>query len=100
MSKKESVLDLNKNLDQAVRVKFTGGREVTGILKGYDPLVNIVLDETLEFLRDPEDPYRLTDQTRSLGLTVCRGSAVMLIAPVDGTEEIDNPFQQEQAPLI
>ena len=41
---------------------------------------------------DPEDPYRITDEQRTLGLVVCRGTSVMLISPVDGTEEIANPF--------
>ena len=41
---------------------------------------------------DPEDPYRITDEQRTLGLVVCRGTSVMLISPVDGTEEIVNPF--------
>ena len=49
--KKGSVLDLNKFIDKTIRVKFTGGREVTGILKGFDQLVNIVLDETIEYIR-------------------------------------------------
>jgi len=81
-----------------VTVKFTGGREATGILKGYDTLVNLVLDECEELVRDPEDPYKITDEKRFLGLVVCRGSAVMLINPEEGTEEISNPFaaQQEQ----
>ena len=95
MSKKD-VLDLHKYMDQAVRVKFQGGREVNGKLKGFDQLVNLVLDDCIEFVRDPEDPYRLTDETRSLGLVICRGTSVMLISPVDGTEEIANPFQQEE----
>lgn len=49
--KKESIVDLSKYLDKAVRVKFQGGREAQGILKGYDPLLNLVLDNTTEFLR-------------------------------------------------
>lgn len=32
--KKESILELNKYLDKAIRVKFQGGREASGILKG------------------------------------------------------------------
>eukprot|EP00619_Florenciella_sp_RCC1007_P009898 CAMPEP_0205925520 /NCGR_PEP_ID=MMETSP1325-20131115/18379_1 /ASSEMBLY_ACC=CAM_ASM_000708 /TAXON_ID=236786 /ORGANISM="Florenciella sp., Strain RCC1007" /LENGTH=100 /DNA_ID=CAMNT_0053294063 /DNA_START=128 /DNA_END=430 /DNA_ORIENTATION=+ len=91
-SKKESILDLNKYVDQGVRVKFQGGREVQGILKGYDQLVNLVLDECVEYLRDPDDPYRITDDTRTLGMVVCRGTQVSLISPMDGTEEISNPF--------
>ena len=43
---------------------------------------------------DPDDPYRLTDKTRKLGLVVCRGLQVSLVSPVDGMEEIANPFIQ------
>jgi len=32
--KKESILELNKYLEKAIRVKFQGGREASGILKG------------------------------------------------------------------
>ena len=90
--KKNTVLDMSKYMDQEVRVKFMGGREVVGILKGYDALLNLVLDETKEFLKDPDDPYRLLDETRSLGLTVNRGTSVMLVCPTSGFEEIANPF--------
>ena len=41
---------------------------------------------------DPDDPYKLTDDTRQLGLVVCRGTSVVLICPVDGMESIANPF--------
>merc|ERR1719421_2851601 len=91
---KQSVLDLSKYMDQSVRVKFMGGREVDGVLKGYDALLNLVLDDTKEFLKDPEDPYKLLDQTRHLGLTVNRGTSVMLVCPTDGFEEIANPVPQ------
>ncbi|XP_077295820.1 U6 snRNA-associated Sm-like protein LSm7 isoform X2 [Arctopsyche grandis] len=90
--KKESILDLSKYLEKSIRVKFAGGREAAGILKGYDPLLNLVLDNTTEFLRDPDDPYKLVEDTRPLGLVVCRGTSVVLICPVDGMEAIQNPF--------
>ncbi|CAG8502781.1 2540_t:CDS:2 [Acaulospora colombiana] len=123
--KKESILDLSKYMDKKIRVKFNGGREgecvifkfpiikvdlmefsshfstlalqneVTGSLKGYDPLLNLVLDDTEEQLRDPEDNH-LLNEVRSLGLIVCRGPAVILISPIDGTEEIPNPFVQAE----
>ncbi|KAB5520512.1 hypothetical protein DKX38_024831 [Salix brachista] len=108
---------------------------LTGTLKGYDQLLNLVLDEAVEFLRalifisfhwavDADDPLKTTDQTRRLGLIkccgianelfnakwhrkhgdkednvsfllqVCRGTAVMLVSPTDGTDEIANPFMQ------
>lgn len=40
---------------------------------------------------------RLTDDRRSLGLVVCRGTAVVLICPSDGMEQIPNPFLQQDA---
>lgn len=64
--KREAILDLSKYVNERIRVKFTGGREgalsfqivvkleaihdfsVTGILKGYDQLLNLVLDEVEE----------------------------------------------------
>ena len=90
------------------------------MLKGYDPLVNLVLDDCTEYLRDPDgaclraprdsvprlgltpalgnthtiDSYKQSNLIRKLGYTVCRGSTVMLVMPRDGTEEIANPFVQ------
>lgn len=45
---------------------------------------------------DSEDVHKLSDDTRSLGLIICRGTAVMLTAPESGTEEIENPFLQQE----
>lgn len=65
-----------------------------GTLKGFDGLVNIVLDDCVETLRDPADLARAAEPaaTRALGLVVCRGTAVTVVMPDDGFEAIDNPF--------
>ncbi|KAK5656511.1 hypothetical protein OQA88_4488 [Cercophora sp. LCS_1] len=89
--KKENILDLKKYMDQRITVKFNGGREVTGVLKGYDALMNLVLDEVEEALRDDEG----NETTRSLGLVVVRGTLLVVISPVDGSEVIANPFLQQ-----
>uniref|UniRef100_A0AAY4DS88 U6 snRNA-associated Sm-like protein LSm7 n=1 Tax=Denticeps clupeoides TaxID=299321 RepID=A0AAY4DS88_9TELE len=94
--KKESIFDLSKYIDKPIRVKFQGGREASGVLKGFDPLLNLVLDGTIEYMRDPDDQYKLTEDTRQLGLVVCRGTSVVLICPQDGMEAIPNPFIQQQ----
>ncbi|EFJ21617.1 hypothetical protein SELMODRAFT_415303 [Selaginella moellendorffii] len=99
-NRKETVLDLAKFIDKGVCVKLSGGRQVIGTLKGYDQLLNLVLDEAVEYLRDHDDPLKTTDQTRALGLVVCRGTAVMLVAPTDGTEEIANPFVTQDPAVI
>jgi len=84
--KREAILDLSKYVNEPIRVKFTGGREVQGTLKGYDQLLNLVLDDVVEQILEPE-PH-----TRTLGLAVLRGPTITLVSPVDGSEEISNPF--------
>lgn len=49
--KKENILDLSKYMDKGITVKFNGGREVRGLLKGFDALMNLVLDEGEEIVR-------------------------------------------------
>jgi U6 snRNA-associated Sm-like protein LSm7 len=96
MPPKETVLDLARFIDAGVRVKLSGGREVTGTLKGYDQLLNLVLDEAVEHVRDAEDPLKITDETRKLGLLVCRGTSVMVCSSLDGMEEVANPFLAQE----
>ena len=47
--KKTSILDLSKYMDKAIRVKFSGGREVAGVLKGIYHSLTI---KTLIFMWD------------------------------------------------
>eukprot|EP00894_Picocystis_sp_ML_P003786 jgi/Pico_ML_1/54303/g4671.t1 len=91
-ARKDTAIELKGCIDQAVRVKLAGGREVEGVLKGYDQMLNLVLDDAVEYLRDPDDPMTLTDKKRRVGLTVCRGTAVTFVCPRDGMREIANPF--------
>lgn len=84
---------------------------VTGTLKGYDALMNLVLDDVQEVLRGVLPPFPhpkplLTiscaiddegnESSRSLGLVVARGTLLVLVSPVDGSEEIANPFVQQE----
>ena len=79
-------------MGKKVRVRFQGGREVVGLLRGYDPMVNIVVDDAVEFLRVAGDAYEASGETRELGRVVCRGTNVTMCAPEEGYEEIANPF--------
>jgi len=88
--RREAILDLSKYGNERIRVKFTGGREVTGILKGYDQLLNLVLDDVEEQVEEP------TPHKRTLGIVVLRGPTITLLSPVDGLEEIANPFVAQE----
>jgi small nuclear ribonucleoprotein (snRNP)-like protein len=94
---------------------------VKGTLKGYDALMNLVLDDVHEVVRGMTrdaykpslDPFLFVpcyvlaantmttddegnESTRSLGLVVVRGTLLVLVSPVDGSEEIANPFVQAE----
>lgn len=44
-------------------LKLNGGRCVTGILRGFDPFMNVVIDETVEECRD--------GTKNTIGMVVC-----------------------------
>ena len=50
----------------------------------------------LAHMTDPKDPFKLTEDTRPLGLVVCRGTAVVLVCPSDSMEVIPNPFLHQE----
>lgn len=82
-------MNLTKYQDKEIRVKFQGGREVIGIMKGFDALQNLVLDDVREESTDGRP-------ARTLGLVVLRGPQIILISPTEGYEEIANPFAQAE----
>ena len=49
-------------MDKRMILKLNGGRSVSGILRGFDPFMNVVIDETQEEGR--ENP-------ENLGMVVC-----------------------------
>ena len=75
--KREAILDLSKYLNQTVKVEFVGGRVVSGTLKGYDQLLNLVLDNL-------EEEATTTSPARKLGLVVLRGTSLVVLSPADG----------------
>jgi U6 snRNA-associated Sm-like protein LSm7 len=72
--------------------------------------MNVVLDDVKEIMRGILTPTHFAydlltfvlceddegnETTRSLGLVVARGTLLVLISPMDGSEEIANPFIQD-----
>lgn len=48
---RDPIIRLQPLLDQEIQINFLGGRQVKGLLKGFDHLNNIVLDKAIENLR-------------------------------------------------
>jgi len=41
-------------MEKKLFIQLNGGRKVTGILRGYDPFMNLVVDETVEEISPAE----------------------------------------------
>lgn len=68
-------LDILESLvGKSVSLLLKDGRRLTGQLAGYDPYMNVVIEETHEERRDDGG-------SRTLGTLVLRGNNVVSIAP-------------------
>ena len=82
---------MSEYVDEKINVRFVGGREITGILKGADPVCNLVLDDSYEYYRDPATEAIDYTLKRYLGIMIARGQTVLSISK--NNEEI---FAQEK----
>jgi small nuclear ribonucleoprotein G len=49
-----SAPELKKYLDKRMSLQLNGARLVTGVLRGFDPFMNIVLDDCVEVVSSTE----------------------------------------------
>lgn len=66
-------------------VKLNGGRSINGILRGFDPFMNIVLDDTIEDVKD--------GSKNNIGMVVSKLSlpqSYTLIFDIDQNQKEDN----------
>jgi len=58
-----------------IHLKINGGRSVEGVLRGFDPFMNLVLDETIEFAK--------TGERNLIGMVVIRGNSIVMLEAKD-----------------
>ncbi|KAJ1734529.1 hypothetical protein LPJ61_001015 [Coemansia biformis] len=71
--------ELKECIDKKMRLGLNGNRFVIGVLRGFDPFMNVNLEDAREVLDD--------DKTRPLGQAVIRGNSIISIEalePIDG----------------
>jgi len=67
--------ELKKFMDKRIHLKINGGRAVEGVLRGFDPFMNLVIDESTEFKKDgTQNP---------IGMVVVRGNSVVMLEAKD-----------------
>ena len=51
-------------MDKRLSLKLNGGRTIVGVLRGFDPFMNLVVDETVEHTK--------TGHQNNIGMVVSR----------------------------
>lgn len=70
-AKQQPLPDLGNLMEQRVLVHIKGGRQVSGVLRGYDQFMNLVLESAKDDSNRPG-----CDSGADIGKTVIRGNIV------------------------
>ncbi|XP_053443120.1 small nuclear ribonucleoprotein G isoform X2 [Nycticebus coucang] len=62
--------ELKKFMDKKLSLKLNGGRHVQGILRGFDPFMNLVIDECVEMAT--------SGQQNNIGMVVSKDKKISL----------------------
>ncbi|KYK57470.1 small nuclear ribonucleoprotein [Drechmeria coniospora] len=80
--------ELKKYLDKRLFVQLNGSRKVTGVLRGYDVFLNIVLDDAVE---ETDGQGR-----KNIGMVVIRGNSVVMLEAMERIAGEDRQQQQHR----
>lgn len=79
-SNTKSLPNLNHFMEKRVLVKLQGGRSVSGVLRGVDTFMSIVLYDAADETKNPNIQAADEEETKlAMGTAVIRGSAVVEI---------------------
>ncbi|ORY96152.1 hypothetical protein BCR43DRAFT_491158 [Syncephalastrum racemosum] len=67
--------ELKRYMDKRLSLQLNGDRRVTGVLRGYDPFMNIVLDDAVEDVSATEKNH--------MGMVVIRGNSIALMEALE-----------------
>lgn len=67
--------ELKKFMDKKLSLKLNGGRHVQGILRGFDPFMNLVIDECVEMAT--------SGQQNNIGMVVIRGNSIIMLEALE-----------------
>jgi len=63
--------ELKRFMDKRLGLKLNGSRRVQGILRGFDPFMNVVLDQAVE--------VGANNETKEIGMVVIRGNSIVML---------------------
>lgn len=65
--------DLKRYMEKRISLKLNANRKVVGVLRGFDPFMNLVL----------EDAEEVGDERTKIGMIVVRGSCIQQLECLD-----------------
>ncbi|EFO22920.1 small nuclear ribonucleoprotein G, putative [Brugia malayi] len=71
--------ELKKYMDKQVDLKLNGNRSVSGILRGFDPFMNIVVEDAVENLKNGDK--------NEIGMVVIRGNSIVIMEPKERLDQ-------------
>jgi small nuclear ribonucleoprotein G len=75
MVKTAPIPDLKRYLDKRLYLVLNGGRKVVGILRGFDPFMNMVMEEVIEHVSETEK--------NQIGSVVIRGNSIIVVEALE-----------------
>ncbi|KAM7322183.1 hypothetical protein ACRRTK_019024 [Alexandromys fortis] len=82
--------ELKKFMDKKLSLKLNGGRHVQGILRGFDPFMNLVIDECVEMAT--------SGQQNNIGMVVIRGNSIIMKARLKAKRPISKGHMKAMEP--
>ncbi|XP_052098216.1 small nuclear ribonucleoprotein G-like [Mytilus californianus] len=67
--------ELKKFMEKRVCLKLNGGRQISGTLRGFDPFMNLVVDESVEETK--------AGDRNTIGMVVVRGNSIILLEALE-----------------
>ena len=61
-------------MDKKLQLKLNAGRVVTGVLRGFDPYMNLVVHDAVEETKDRKN---------NIGTVVIRGNSIVMIEALE-----------------
>ncbi|KAI9350794.1 hypothetical protein BDR26DRAFT_833043 [Obelidium mucronatum] len=72
---KAAAPELKKYMDKRLFLELNGNRKVSGVLRGFDPFMNIVLEDATE-------EVSATDR-QDIGMIVIRGNSIVVMEALE-----------------
>ncbi|KAI8854060.1 hypothetical protein BC829DRAFT_486504 [Chytridium lagenaria] len=67
--------ELKKYMDKRLFLQLNGNRKVTGVLRGFDPFMNVVLEDAIEEVSATEK--------NNIGMVVIRGNSILVMEALE-----------------